>query len=192
MPKNLNRRTFSKAALSTAATLAASARVRGANESVRLGFLGVGNRGCQLLKAFQAHPDARVVALCDVYEPYLNGTPDRIDPRFKNLGHRIPPPYDVPAGVDRVKDFRRVLERNDIDAVVIATPDHWHAIQMIEACRAGKDVYVEKAVVHHDRRGPRDGRGGAEARPDRAGRHASALVADVHAVGRGDPVRGDR
>src|SRR4029079_11899196 len=147
MSTNFNRRTFSKTALGTAATLAASGRVLGANEGVRLGFIGVGNRGCQLLKAFQAQPDARVVVLCDVYEPYLNGTPDKIDPRFKNLGHRVPPPYDPPPGVERVKDFRRVLERKDLDAVVIATPDHWHAIPMIEACRAGKDVYVEKPLA---------------------------------------------
>jgi predicted dehydrogenase len=146
MPIHWNRRAFSKAALGTAATLAATARVLGANERVRLGFIGVGNRGCQLLKGFQAHEDAQVVALCDVYEPYLNGTPDQIDPRLKNLGHRIPPPYKLPDAVDRVKDFRRVLERKDLDAVVIATPDHWHAIQTIEACRAGKDVYIEKPL----------------------------------------------
>jgi predicted dehydrogenase len=53
---------------------------------------------------------------------------------------------EVPGDVARVKDFRAILDRKDIDAVVIATPDHWHAIQMVEACQAGKDVYVEKPL----------------------------------------------
>jgi predicted dehydrogenase len=147
MTNDVNRRTFSKAALGTAATAALSSRrVLGANEAVRLGFIGVGNRGCQLLKGFQAHSDARVVAVCDVYDPYLNGTPESVDPRFKTLGKRIPAPHGLPAEVDRVKDFRRLLDRPDIDAIVIATPDHWHAVQMTHACAAGKDVYVEKPL----------------------------------------------
>jgi predicted dehydrogenase len=147
MAGEVNRRTFSKAALTTAAgaTLAPTV-VRGANEQVRLGFIGVGNRGCQLLKGFLAHDDAKVVALCDVYEPYLHAAYDRVDPKFANLGKRIPTMPEVPRGVDRVADFRRLIDRKDIDAVVIATPDHWHAIQTVAACRAGKDVYVEKPL----------------------------------------------
>ena len=62
-----------------------SCRVLGANDQVRLGFIGVGNRGCQLLKGFLAQPDARVVALCDVYQPYLKAQYDKVDPRFANL-----------------------------------------------------------------------------------------------------------
>ena len=73
----------------------------GANEQVRLGFIGVGNRGCQLLKGFLAQPDAQVVALCDVYEPYLNADYDQVDPRFANLGKRIP----------RMPDGRRATSR---------------------------------------------------------------------------------
>lgn len=147
MSPAVTRRTFSGMALTTAAATALKpGRVLGANEQVRLGFIGVGNRGCQLLRGFLAHKDARVVALCDVYEPYLNADYDRIDPRFRNLGHRIPTMPEVPDNVVRVADFRRVLDRDDIDAVVIATPDHWHAIQTIQACRAGKDVYCEKPL----------------------------------------------
>ena len=127
-----NRRDFSKAAMTAAAAGAAStlapARVLGAGDQVRLGFIGVGNRGCQLLKAFLAHPDAKIVALCDVYAPYLNAEYDKVDPRFASLGQRIPRMAELPADVARVKDFRTVLDRPDIDAVVIATPDHWHAI----------------------------------------------------------------
>jgi predicted dehydrogenase len=147
MPADVSRRTFSGLALATAAGAALGPRtVLGASEQVRLGFIGVGNRGCQLLRAFLAHKDARVVALCDVYEPYLHAAYDRVDPRFANLGKRIPQMPDVGPGVDRLTDFRRLIDRKDIDAVVIATPDHWHAIQTIAACRAGKDVYVEKPL----------------------------------------------
>jgi predicted dehydrogenase len=117
-----------------------------ANDQVRLGFIGVGNRGCQLLKGFLAHPDAKVVALCDVYEPYLAGALDRLDPRFAGLGKRIAQMPKLAGDVARIKDFRDILDRKDIDAVVIASPDHWHAIQMIAACKAGKDVYVEKPL----------------------------------------------
>lgn len=143
----INRRAFSGVA-ATAATAAALApsRVLGANEQLRVGFIGVGNRGCQVLAGFLQQPDAKVVALCDVYEPYLNATYDKVDPRFTALGGRIPKMAKVPDDVARVKDYRQVLDRKDIDAVVIATPDHWHAIQTIDACKAGKDVYVEKPL----------------------------------------------
>ncbi len=148
MSAAINRRTFSQTAATVAATAASLApgRVVAANDQVRLGFIGVGNRGCQLLKGFLAHPDAKVVALCDVYEPYLAGALDRLDPRFAGLGKRIAQMPKLAGDVARIKDFRDVLDRKDIDAVVIASPDHWHAIQMIAACKAGKDVYVEKPL----------------------------------------------
>lgn len=149
MTTEIHRRAFSKtavAATSTTAAVLSSGRALGASERVRLGFIGVGNRGCQLLKGFLAHDDAQVVALCDAYEPYLHGDYSRLDPRFEGLGGRIAKMPEIPGDVARVKDFRAVLDRKDIDAVVIATPDHWHAIQMIAACRAGKDVYVEKPL----------------------------------------------
>ena len=143
-PRVFNRRDFSKAA--GAASTLAPARVLGAGDQVRLGFIGVGNRGCQLLKAFLAHPDAKIVAICDVYATYLNAEYDKVDPRFASLGQPIPRMPELPSDVARVKDFRTVLDRQNIDAVVIATPDHWHAIQTIAACKAGRDVYVEKPL----------------------------------------------
>jgi predicted dehydrogenase len=145
----INRRRF--AGLAGGAAVSASlgyGRVLGANDRVRLGFLGVGNRGCQLLKGFLAQPDAEIVTLCDVYQPYLQADSTRIDSRFRNLAGRLPRMPEIPntGSVERVKDFRRVLERKDIDAIVIATPDHWHALQTVAACRSGKDVYCEKPL----------------------------------------------
>ena len=162
MRDEFNRREFTRATLAgtTAAgavpTMARASRILGANERVRIGCIGVGNRGVQVLRAFCAHTDAQVVALADVYEPYLSGLYDCIDPRFKALGSQVPrrqPDFGNP--VERYKDFRRLLDRPDVDAVIIATPDHWHAIQTILACEAGKDVYVEKPLAMTVREGRR-------------------------------------
>lgn len=131
--------------------------VRGANEKIRVGFIGVGNRGTQLLHGFMAQDDVDIVALCDVYEPYLSRTHADIGKGIlDSIGSRAPKMGETFSGqVAKYKDFRRVLDRKDIDAVVIATPDHWHAVQTIMACQAGKDVYVEKPLsvtVHEGRK----------------------------------------
>lgn len=129
MPTRPNRRTFAQSAAGAAVALTAAEykAVAGANDRVRLGFVGVGNRGDQLLDAFLVHKDCQAVALCDAYEPYLG-------------------PANAKAGGKATiyKDHRKLLAHDNLDAVVIATPDHWHAIQFVDACRAGKDVYVEK------------------------------------------------
>jgi predicted dehydrogenase len=132
MDNQINRRAFNQAALATGTVTAlhgAAVEALGSNDRVRLGFIGVGNRGDQLLDAFLVHKDAEIVALCDVYEPYLQGA-------VKKVGGRVA----------SFHDYRRLLDQKDIDAVVIATPDHWHALQFVAACRAGKDVYVEKPL----------------------------------------------
>jgi len=120
----------------------------GANNKVRVGFIGVGNRGSQLLGEFLKQDDVEVAALCDVYEPYLTRDYSTVDKKLRDsLGNTVPEMADkLGAGVARYKDFRRLIERKDIDAVVISTPDHWHAIQTIMACQAEKDVYVEKPL----------------------------------------------
>ena len=124
------RRDFAKTlAVAGAATALGQTRVFGANDRLRLGFIGLGNRGDQVLDAFLKHPDADVVAICDLYQPYLDFAAKKIGTQPKQF-----------------KDYRRVLELKDVDAVVINTPDHWHALQMTEACAAGKDVYVEKPM----------------------------------------------
>jgi predicted dehydrogenase len=91
-----------------------------------------------------------VVALCDVYEPYLTRNRAEVAPEiFKSVGQGVVPKmeetFDGPLA--RFKDFRQLLEQKDIDAVIIATPDHWHAIQTMAAFDAGKDVYVEKPLT---------------------------------------------
>jgi predicted dehydrogenase len=117
-----------------AASAAASyAQIPGANDRVRTAFIGVGNRGDQLLDAFLTHRDQTTVALSDVYEPYLPAAAAKV---AKAGGH----------APDAVKDYRRLLDRRDVDAVVIATPDHWHALQFVDACHAGKHVYCEKPL----------------------------------------------
>ena len=164
-PFETTRRKFLRSSTTTAAGVAlglnligspAMRSVRGANEKIRLGFIGVGNRGTQLLHGFMAQDDVDIVALCDVYEPYLSRSHADISKSIlDSIGARAPKMGETFSGqVAKYKDFRRVLERKDIDAVVIATPDHWHAVQTIMACQAGKDVYVEKplAVTVHEGR----------------------------------------
>ncbi|AMV39297.1 Gfo/Idh/MocA family protein [Planctomyces sp. SH-PL62] len=102
-----------------------------ANEAIVLGFIGVGGMGSGLLNIFKGFPDVRVAAVCDVYEPHAR--------RAQEAAGGKPDVYG---------DFRKVLDRKDIDAVVIATPDHWHAIPTIMACQAEKDVYCEKPLSH--------------------------------------------
>jgi len=131
--------------------------VRGANEKIRVGFIGIGNRGTQLLTRFMKQDDVEVAALCDVYEPFLMRDYSKVDQGLKDaLGNKIPKMTEnLGDNVTRYKDFRQMLDRKDIDAVVIATPDHWHAVQAIMAMQAGKDVYVEKPLsvtIHEGRK----------------------------------------
>lgn len=135
MATNRTRRQFMKVMAAGAGALASMpavsyARIVGANERIGVGMIGIGqqSRG-HLNNLVNAQPTAQVVALCDVFEPNLA------------FARRLAP------GVATVGDFRRVLDNKDVDAVVIGSPDHWHAIQAIRACEAGKDVYVEKPVA---------------------------------------------
>jgi len=131
MSDQLTRRRFvqaSMAAVGAAAGLAGG-RAYGANKRIRLGVIGTANRGGQLVAATLPHQDAEIVALCDVYRPAMAKCAEKL-----------------PRAADLYGDYRKLLERKDIDAVLIATPDHWHALQTIHACDAGKDVYVEKPL----------------------------------------------
>jgi predicted dehydrogenase len=114
---------------STSLSALAADRVAGANDRIRLGFIGVGNRGDQVLDGFLQHKDCEVVAVCDIFAPYTEFAAKKAGTNPK-----------------QTRDYREVLDRKDVDAVVIGTPDHWHALMAIEACAAGKDVYVEKPL----------------------------------------------
>lgn len=160
----MQRRNFIKAG---AAAVAAPAIVRAAAapQKVRMGFIGVGNRGTQLLHLFMRQDDVEVTALCDVYEPFLKRDESAFDPKFLEwgLGGRLPaingadgkPLAQEKAVLDAVKarrcrlyaDYRRLLEDKNVDAVCIAAPDHWHALMTIDAIKAGKDVYCEKPLA---------------------------------------------
>lgn len=128
---------------------AQAARVFGANDKIRMGFIGVGNRGSQLLNLFMNQPDVEITALCDVYQPYLVRDRSKVDQRFlKVMPGQIPPLDEKFAKKPQLfEDYRKLLENKDIDAVCIATPDHWHALQTIDALGAGKDIYVEKPLT---------------------------------------------
>ena len=101
------------------------------NEKIRMALIGSGSMGCGDLACLFNNPDVEVTAICDIDDAMLA---KGLDVCAKK-GKKKP---------DTAKDFRRVLDRKDVDAVLIATPDHWHALTTVLACQAGKDVYVEK------------------------------------------------
>jgi predicted dehydrogenase len=134
--KNLKRRDFVKKSLVTSAAFSLVPRyVMGGsgyippNDKIQVAVIGTGSRMNLLIDAFKKQSDCVIGALCDV---------DR------NKVNRFAQEHGIKA--DIYGDYRRILERNDIDAVVVATPDHWHGPITIEACEAGKDVYVEKPI----------------------------------------------
>jgi predicted dehydrogenase len=109
------------------------ARVIGANDRIRVGLIGCGGMGRSNLRDFLQVKNVECVALCDVD-----------DAQSAEAGKLTQQASQKPGLITR--DFRRVIEQRDIDAVIVATPDHWHALPTIMACQAGKDVYVEKPL----------------------------------------------
>lgn len=109
---------------------AAAARV-GINDKVRVAVIGNGGMGSRHVEALAVNPNCSLAALCDVgVSRYV-----KVQAKVKEL---------TGADVEGVQDFRRVLDRNDVDAIFVVTPDHWHPLLTILSCQAGKDVYVEK------------------------------------------------
>jgi predicted dehydrogenase len=123
-------------AILAAMTAASYSRILGANDRISLGFIGVGERGKFLMDQFLAQPEVQVGAVCDVY-----------DARTTEARAKAP-------AAQVFSDHRQVLDRKDLDAVVIATPDHWHAAIAIDAANAGKDIYIEKPLTLRVEEGP--------------------------------------
>jgi predicted dehydrogenase len=135
--------TSPNAPLRTPATLArGTMRTRRPDEELRVAVIGVRGRGWNHVQAFQRLDHVEVVALCDCDRAVL----DRRAAEFERTHGR---------SIDGVIDYRDLLDRSDIDIVSIATPNHWHALMTVEACNAGKDVYVEKPVSHNIAEGER-------------------------------------
>lgn len=135
------RRDFMKKSFATAvgvmgaASLFPGQSVLGANDEIHVGVIGFRNKGAQHIEVFHELPGVKVTALCDVDQKFL----DREVAKFTERGEKV----------EAYRDARNLIESKNVDAVVIATPDHWHALMTIWACQAGKDVYVEKPVSYN-------------------------------------------
>ena len=133
----------------------------GSNERIQMGFIGLGVQGTGRLGEFMEHDDVDVAALCDVDENHLNQALAVVE---KARGKK-PKAFH---------DFRQLLDQRDIDAVMIATPDHWHALAAIRAFQAGKDVFVEKPVSYSI------GEGRAMVKAARANQRVSQVGMHIH------------
>ena len=103
-----------------------------ANDKINVGVIGVNGMGWSDTSSFMKIPEINIAALCDVDDNVLN---------YRK--------YELAKSGKQTKtysDYRKMLENKDLDVIIIGTPDHWHCLQMVEACEAGKDVYVEKPI----------------------------------------------
>ena len=116
---------------------AAAVRATPAADKVVLGWIGVGGRGAQLCEGFLSRSDCRVAWMADVDLPRAEAVATKVAQKQSGAAPKA------------VQDFRTVLDQKEVDAVIVATPDHWHALATIMACQAGKDVYVEKPPTYN-------------------------------------------
>jgi predicted dehydrogenase len=136
MPGACTRRDFLKASGAASVGIGLSASVLGGegaappSEQVNLGFIGVGPQGGGHVGHFRSFPDVRITAICDVNQKKVEATVAACQGTATGYG-----------------DFRKLLEHKPLDAVVVATPPHWHALQAIAVCKAGKDLFVEKPMT---------------------------------------------
>ncbi len=141
--KNISRRRFINNSMIGAAGLASLPIIKSfgmsANNTIRIGFIGLGQQAMNLLNGFSRIKNVQIVAGADVYGIKR----ERFEQRVKEYHQSV----NQKADITTYKDYRKIIDRSDIDAVVIATPDHWHALICIDACNAGKDVYQEKPIT---------------------------------------------
>lgn len=126
-PKTVSRRQW----IGAAGAAASASRVLGANDKIRAGVIGTGNRGRFLMTCASPLADVSLVAVCDLYKGALKKAQELAAP-----------------GADAAGEYRRILDRKDIDAVIIATHNHWHHRIAVDALSAGKDIYLEKPMTH--------------------------------------------
>ncbi len=140
---NYSRRRFIRTSITGAVGLSMlplfSSCKTGVNDTLRLGIIGLGRQTTHLIHGFNRIPKVKIVAGCDVYGVKRQ--------RFENTIRAIHEEKEETVEVTTYEDYQDLLARNDIDVVVIVTPDHWHALQTLDACRAGKDIYLEKPVT---------------------------------------------
>ncbi|HEV3083858.1 MAG TPA: Gfo/Idh/MocA family oxidoreductase [Gemmataceae bacterium] len=132
----LSRRSFLKTTATASAGLAAfgvpAVNALGANDQLQIGLIGTGGRCQALMKALAKVPNTRMAAVCDIWDVHLEA------------GRKLAVPKAF-----ATKHYHEILDRKDIDAVLIASPDHWHVPMTVDACNAGKHVYVEKPLTHN-------------------------------------------
>lgn len=138
----LSRRSFLAASASAiAAPLLMPGSIFGFNggvapsNTIQLFHIGLGNRGNELLGGFLGNPNYHVLGVCDCYKDHLDRAANRVNERYNN------------EAAAKYAHYEDVLQRDDVDAIVCATPDHWHTKISVEACQAGKDVYCEKPLT---------------------------------------------
>ncbi|SFS92188.1 Tat (twin-arginine translocation) pathway signal sequence [Porphyromonadaceae bacterium NLAE-zl-C104] len=136
---SITRRSFLKTSSTVAAGLAMPAYLRAAsinvsaNDKINVALIGCRSMGWANLSDFLLSDEVRCLALCDIDKSVMES-------RAKELASMQKEKFEL------YGDYRRILDRKDIDAVIIGTPDHWHCLQFVDACKAGKDVYIEKPV----------------------------------------------
>ncbi len=135
---NISRRSFLAGSLAaaTVATAASTRKILGANDRIRLGVIGTGNRSRSLMRNVNEIGNIEWAALSDIWD------------------RRMDEAAEITGTVDKYADYRKLLERQDIDGVIVGTFDHVHAQITVDACRAGKDVYVEKPMTSLPEQGP--------------------------------------
>jgi predicted dehydrogenase len=135
----ITRRQFTQGAAATTLALATAARASGKaapSDRLRLGLIGCGNRGRELLEVFAQYNDVEIPVISDVIEPQMERAAKMLE------GSKNAPK------LDRAVEHERILDRKDIDAVIIATTQHWHGRPFIQAAQAGKHIFVEKPLSH--------------------------------------------